>query len=150
MQGISFAIILFSSNPKSFAYIHLLEMMTYIFDLQDYQGTRLLFYFVVLLISVSLYDHVTVRWPLVFVVCSRFHSDNNDHVIDINLGDSIDIICPHYTDHTTPYEYYIVYMVSAASSRALPVFSCCINLCVCCDVLLLFFRASLWHEVFSL
>ncbi|XP_070199549.1 ephrin-B2-like isoform X2 [Littorina saxatilis] len=40
-----------------------------------------------------------------------FHSDNNDHVIDINLGDSIDIICPHYTDHTTPYEYYIVYMV---------------------------------------
>ncbi|KAL8596509.1 hypothetical protein ACOMHN_053317 [Nucella lapillus] len=48
------------------------------------------------------------------VFVQRFYASNNDHVIDVNLDDSIDIICPHYRGPPTPanpYEYYIIYRV---------------------------------------
>ncbi|BFZ05092.1 hypothetical protein BsWGS_08131 [Bradybaena similaris] len=50
------------------------------------------------------------------VSSSRFQSNNNDHIIDVNLGDRLNIVCPHYEDRTVPmsqWEYYLIYMVSS-------------------------------------
>ncbi|BFZ15998.1 hypothetical protein BsWGS_19036 [Bradybaena similaris] len=45
---------------------------------------------------------------------SRFQSGNDDHMIDVNLGDRLNILCPEYKDNTIPmnqWEYYLIYMV---------------------------------------
>ncbi|XP_076472114.1 uncharacterized protein LOC143301605 [Babylonia areolata] len=64
---------------------------------------------------VSLVDS-GVRRPPVYWNSSNtmFHSSNNDHVIHVNIGDTVDIICPHYSDLPYPsksFEYYVIYMV---------------------------------------
>ncbi|KAK7491463.1 hypothetical protein BaRGS_00017292 [Batillaria attramentaria] len=44
-----------------------------------------------------------------------FHSSNNDHVIDVHIGDSVDFFCPHYTDNSVAWEYYVIYMVNKSN-----------------------------------
>lgn len=58
-----------------------------------------------------------VRLPPVYwnSTNTMFQSSNNDHVIDVHIGDSIDIICPHYMDDTVAWEYYIIYMVNKSN-----------------------------------
>ena len=49
-------------------------------------------------------------------VCDRFKTSNNDHVVEVNLYDDIDFVCPHVparnaTD-SSAYEYYLIHQVS--------------------------------------
>ena len=64
---------------------------------------------------------------LIFILCNtdlmgfffclcRFKNSNNDHVIEVNLYDDIDFVCPHYPGQTDPNrkpEYYVINQVTA-------------------------------------
>ena len=51
-----------------------------------------------------------------FIFC-RFKASNNDHIVEVNINDEIDFVCPYsdgiqYED-PNKHEFYIVYQVSA-------------------------------------
>lgn len=44
-----------------------------------------------------------------------FKTSNNDHIIEVNMFDQIDFVCPHFAhsqDDDEPFEYYIIHQVS--------------------------------------
>jgi hypothetical protein len=47
-------------------------------------------------------------------VYCRFKTSNNDHIVEVNIGDTIDFVCPHYNPGTDirHMEYYTIYLVS--------------------------------------
>jgi len=52
-----------------------------------------------------------------FVVClRRFKTSKNDHIIEVQLYDDIDFVCPYYPAESSASasasEYYTIYMVS--------------------------------------
>ncbi|XP_050410371.1 ephrin-B2 isoform X2 [Patella vulgata] len=55
--------------------------------------------------------HLTVYWNATNPI---FDSNNSDHIMNVNFGDTIDIICPQYPVGSRPdtWEYYVVYMVN--------------------------------------
>ncbi|KAK2155799.1 hypothetical protein LSH36_231g04017 [Paralvinella palmiformis] len=49
-----------------------------------------------------------------FVTKSRFKTSNNDHVIQVNMYDELDFVCPTFEEweDSSQFEYYIIYQVS--------------------------------------
>ncbi|XP_041367435.1 ephrin-4-like isoform X2 [Gigantopelta aegis] len=45
-----------------------------------------------------------------------FHTSNNDHILNVNMRDRIDIYCPWYSPSSSSdtWEYYVIYMVKRA------------------------------------
>ncbi|XP_064601925.1 ephrin-B1-like isoform X2 [Liolophura sinensis] len=54
-----------------------------------------------------------------------FLISNNDHVIDVNNNDMLEIVCPKYNENTPEYlrEYYIVYMVKKSEYEACTIYN---------------------------
>ena len=59
---------------------------------------------------------------LLFIACAfclpvfvRFKTSNNDHMIEVMMGDLLDFKCPYYSTSTDPIyqEHYIIYQVSS-------------------------------------
>ena len=51
---------------------------------------------------------------VIFVSFIRFKISNNGHVIEVNLYDEIDFVCPYFSmmsNSSSSYEYYIIYQV---------------------------------------
>ncbi|ESP04089.1 hypothetical protein LOTGIDRAFT_171062 [Lottia gigantea] len=48
------------------------------------------------------------------IITQIFATSNTDHVINVNMGDIIDVICPQFPEGSDPrnYEYYTIYMVN--------------------------------------
>jgi len=63
----------------------------------------------------SSFFHFFLRELLVLGCCCdfRFKTSRNSHVIEVNLYDEIDFICPYtpFEFNTTKQEFYIVYQV---------------------------------------
>ncbi|XP_012938587.1 ephrin-B2 [Aplysia californica] len=65
------------------------------------------------LLSIGLADgrNYDVFWNS---TANTFDRNNDDHIIEVNLHDRVQIICPHYSDGSVPssqWEYYLIYKV---------------------------------------